>query len=655
MAVIRRQFQEERLRRVQHEIEVITRRLELEKRRLNKLDDDLWRSRQEYEDKVMPAKVMPPQIKDQPKGRIPLSARSEKQYLRKGLVPPKQRDVKRMENRLAKSLSKLNTLRHDNLAMRDKMDKLRRERLQMNQVFKKLQDDVRECNGQIKVIDGETEAARQEKDDASAQIAALKKKVNVERKEFKEGVVELKQNLIHNDRKQREELNRFTKESRIRNTKRNFLVAEEESEFSDTSCMRRIFKLAFLNSIQRRHIKQHQKNIEVFEQAFATIKSTTGISHITEIVKILVKLEERNFSLLTYVNQLNRDIETMDLRNRELGAQLETMKESDDVAEQRRTEMLHDLKQQIATTLAVIKSNTEECDQHDIVVAKVFPGTRTMLRLLEDENVTILGGPKTASPDSDDIQVWLTATEQRLTSWKDFLPETKDKTFSRPFPHTVAAQVKQLSPKRPLVVGPLLRTNDLPSSLEKDDIHKRRQQQEPDDSESDGDHVWTRQELKDKTLASLAKRRKFKRVDQQADKDEEGEEKEIGFDEIVERKMETMSASGASSSNDEFGPTNEEIDEIFLKRYKMTREELQAMADKMGIQLNNLCYLKYEFDAYDEDRSGYIDLKELKELLHKLGEDLEESQIQEAFQELDQDGSGEIDFFEFVEWFISDD
>ena len=48
---------------------------------------------------------------------------------------------------------------------------------------------------------------------------------------------------------------------------------------------RRILKLAFLNAIQRRHIKQHQKNIEVFEQAFATIKSTTGISEIEEIVR----------------------------------------------------------------------------------------------------------------------------------------------------------------------------------------------------------------------------------------------------------------------------------------------------------------------------------------------------------------------------------
>ena len=43
---------------------------------------------------------------------------------------------------------------------------------------------------------------------------------------------------------------------------------------------------------------------EVFEQAFATIKSTTGISDIEDIVKIFVKLEERNFSLLTYVSGL---------------------------------------------------------------------------------------------------------------------------------------------------------------------------------------------------------------------------------------------------------------------------------------------------------------------------------------------------------------
>merc|ERR1719240_870937 len=118
---------------------------------------------------------------------------------------------------------------------------------------------------------------------------------------------------------------------------------------------------------------------------------------------------------------------------------------------------------------------------------------------------------------------------------------------------------------------------------------------------------------------------------------------------------EGSAGSDSESDDDAAGPTDEEINEIFLKRYKMSKEELQQMAEKLGIQLNNLCYLKQEFDAYDEDRSGYIDVKELKELLEKLGEELSEDELEQAFKELDSDGSGEIEFFEFVEWFTSED
>merc|ERR1712139_19133 len=132
---------------------------------------------------------------------------------------------------------------------------------------------------------------------------------------------------------------------------------------------------------------------------------------------------------------------------------------------------------------------------------------------------------------------------------------------------------------------------------------------------------------------------------------------ELGYDDMVEKASVDSENEDEedSDADDETGPTEEEINEIFLKRYKMSREELQSMAEKMGIQVNNLCYLKQEFDAYDADLSGYIDAKELKELLEKLGEELSEEELSQAFQELDQDGSGEIEFFEFVEWFTSED
>merc|ERR1719201_319940 len=99
--------------------------------------------------------------------------------------------------------------------------------------------------------------------------------------------------------------------------KRELIVPEEETHFSEGEMMRRIMKTAFLNCIQRRHIKQHQKSIEVFEQAFSTIKQSTGIEHIEEIVKIFVNLESRNFSLLTYVNVMSREIEALEGIRRE--------------------------------------------------------------------------------------------------------------------------------------------------------------------------------------------------------------------------------------------------------------------------------------------------------------------------------------------------
>merc|ERR1719450_329742 len=128
------------------------------------------------------------------------------------------------------------------------------------------------------------------------------------------------------------------------------LKADEEENFNSPAVMRRILKLAFLNAIQRRHIKSHQKNIEVFEQAFQTIKSTTGIGDIEEIVKIFVALEQRNFSLLTYVNMLNREIESFEKSNRELEEQLAAKKRHEEHSEKQNIDALNDRRQQINKT-----------------------------------------------------------------------------------------------------------------------------------------------------------------------------------------------------------------------------------------------------------------------------------------------------------------
>jgi len=101
---------------------------------------------------------------------------------------------------------------------------------------------------------------------------------------------------------------------------------------------------------------------------------------------------------------------------------------------------------------------------------------------------------------------------------------------------------------------------------------------------------------------------------------------------------------------------DDELENTLLKRYKMSREELQLMCDRVGLTLSSLCFLKQEFDLYDSDRSGFVDRHELKDLLLRLGETLGDGQLDVAFGSPDQqEGSDDIEFFEFVEWFARAD
>lgn len=532
---------------------------------------------------------------------------------------------------------------------------------------------------------------------------ALKRQVEIERRQFKQTVQKLQKDMKDREREELIQRVALVKESlklsdEDKSMKSRGLKADEEEHFQSTLVMRRILKLAFLNAIQRRHIRQHQKTIEVFEQAFATIKSTTGISDIEEIVKIFLSLEQRNFSLLTYVNELNRMIESFEKNNRDLDEQLQTQKRSEADCEQRRTDILAELKTQISSTAAVIDDNTRDAREQQDILDRCKPLIQHILKTVEKENRGF-GGQSAQEASGDNTLAWLTYIEKTLTQWKDFLPETKDtrhcRVPNRTYRYTVGNQVLALQPKRHHHAAPqLVKPGELPSAsnvfLEQGAAGGRgpnpvREEDSDTDEEDMQNHPWTRQELRDKAIQSVAKRKKHRKtestqpatsnIEQQRPGDSDaaamsasigggaaggGEPgaAEIGFDEMVKGEKEAdedSAGSDESDIDDDAGPTDEEINEIFLKRYKMSREELQGMADKMGIQLNNLCYLKQEFDAYDEDRSGYIDVKELKELLAKLGEELSEEELDQAFRELDSDGSGEIEFFEFVEWFTSED
>lgn len=376
--------------RMHSDIEITTRKLEFEQRRLYRLDKDLQSAESEHLAKAQSRK----------KFKISQSAHED-------LVLNKAHDVRRLEKQLEKAIADLNRGQAENELLREQIDKNRKDRLILDSVFQQLEKSI---GGSKKVIGrlqsniaGEKLLSIQAKQKGDALGNIMQK----ERRSFHKMTLDMAKAIQEEAEVQREQdkLSKIGK-GPTQDKRKPYMVADEEEAFSEPAMHRRILKLSFLNTIQRRHIKQHHKNIEVFEQAFATIKSSTGISDIEEIVKIFVALEQRNFSLLTYVNQLNREIEAVEIRNRELKSQLKTHKLKEGNSEASKDSALSELNSQIMKTRATTREKEGLLAESENALDDCRPLVWNIVRFLKGEIPKVLStgqesqAPlKTAPPD----------------------------------------------------------------------------------------------------------------------------------------------------------------------------------------------------------------------------------------------------------------
>ncbi|XP_019875350.1 troponin C [Aethina tumida] len=91
---------------------------------------------------------------------------------------------------------------------------------------------------------------------------------------------------------------------------------------------------------------------------------------------------------------------------------------------------------------------------------------------------------------------------------------------------------------------------------------------------------------------------------------------------------------------DEDGSGELEFEEfVTLASRFMVEEDAEAMQQE----------LKEAFRLYDKEGNGYITTKTLKEILKELDDKLTNEELEMMIQEIDSDGSGTVDFDEFME------
>ncbi len=73
----------------------------------------------------------------------------------------------------------------------------------------------------------------------------------------------------------------------------------------------------------------------------------------------------------------------------------------------------------------------------------------------------------------------------------------------------------------------------------------------------------------------------------------------------------------------------------------------------MGLSAEKIDKVRHEFEYFDSDSSGYLDSNEFRLMFKVIAPEASRKECDEAFAAIDEDGSGKIEFDEFLEWWES--
>lgn len=230
-----------------------------------------------------------------------------------------------------------NSCLSENGKLRETFDHMRVEKKTFDTIRLKLEKELVE--NKQKIMDGiETSTAAYEaRDEAQGKMMALKEKADKDLAQYNTELKELMR-IIEHDRK----LKDFMR-----------IKSEERAEMMEGEL-----------SSQRKKKDEKEKGdkaeetIESYESAFHTIKEATGIEDIDQLVNKFIEVEDKNFALFNYVNELNNEIEQLQEQINESQAEIEKFKSEEVEMASQRKALLKGLEDNLS-------SSTEQADQYD--------------------------------------------------------------------------------------------------------------------------------------------------------------------------------------------------------------------------------------------------------------------------------------------------
>lgn len=281
-----------------------------------------------------------------------------------------QKQIRVMENRLDKALVKFNKSLATNKQLRQVIDNLRRERAVFENVYRKLEKELSEQKKCMADIIEASNNAYESRDEAQVKMMALKEKAEKEFQAFTQEIKELDR-ILEQDRK-------FKSFMTVKNAQRTALNASNAQKNKNDS--------------EKDPYKSSQENmadhVEDYDRAFSMIKEVTGITDINELVQKFTDVEDQNFSLFNYVNEVNNQVEKLNEEIASIRSEIEKYQSATVHEENDRQSVAKDIEGKLSDA----RKEISECEQNYSKINQTFEslqsGMGKMIDRLEQMTVT---------------------------------------------------------------------------------------------------------------------------------------------------------------------------------------------------------------------------------------------------------------------------
>lgn len=347
--------------RLQRDIERISERLEYEKRESNYLDERI--SMMNHELTLMKHK------ETQPK-----KTNSKSSSLKSNL------DM--LEKRLEFETIQLNEAIASNKKIRSTIDSYRLEKLSYKRSLICLKEDLLEYSKQAEQKNFEYRRGEQNEQEEKKKISILRCKSASEQCRFGEKISHLNSCLVE-EKHQRSKIFKIM-ESEVRH---NINKPIEGIQVS------RILKIVLerwghKTKEKKRSLDGYLKYIKSVEEAFKQIKEATGISYIEDIVVAVIKTQEQNHEIYSYMNTLNSEIDVLEeiLRSgRQKIAAIEKNKENE---EKSKTEISQNLEKEAKKVDNKSEIKLEKIKEYRQQILATFPSIQKMVSIFKKLKIT---------------------------------------------------------------------------------------------------------------------------------------------------------------------------------------------------------------------------------------------------------------------------